>query len=391
MTDYVVRASCEPTRILSDNGIRKALALELIRITPAFDPVKDTKRIQPASLDVKLHCVDESAPINPRSGYSPFVPQGTEHTLRAGYISTIHLSELVDFGQFTPDRLRLLGVFSEARSSVRRLGGYMENHGAYFFSDQKRSHLELGNFGPNDIRCAPNDRIAQLFFTVIPYSEYLLGAGNTRAVHDYREKIQSLDTGTEVTSNEELRRLHKDGHLGVTPRLHTCNGAILVHAGDVAYRMRRVPDGIDFNKRDTYSREELLEPLFIKKGYTVKEGEHVIVETQEQFALSPHVGIRFWDNLHWSDFHNTRSMPSANIETVVGNLKMCTLTDGWIDPGYNGGFSRQPKWLTGRHIKTGDILGVGQVFHFPKGVGKEYGDAKLGSQYNKTQQTQFAK
>ncbi len=55
------------------------------------------------------------------------------------------------------------------------------------------------------------------------------------------------------------------------------------------------------------------------------------------------------------------------------------LSEGWIDPGYKGGFSRQPKWVSfegnKRIVRPGDVLGFGQVYYFPNGVERPYGTA----------------
>lgn len=179
----------------------------------------------------------------------------------------------------------------------------------------------------------------------------------------------------------------------VSPKLKTSHGRILVHASSTAYRMKKIDGGITFSKRDSYKKEDLLEPIDISKGYTVQPFEHLVIETVESFELSDNRGILFWDNLTKLVFDNNggRYKPKNRPGRFIPNLGLIHLIDGWIDPGYNGVFSRQPKWLTGRTIYPGDAIGYGQVFFFPTGVNRSYGSASLDSQYKDKTETAFAR
>lgn len=136
---------------------------------------------------------------------------------------------------------------------------------------------------------------------------------------------------------------------------------------------------VEFTERN---RKDIWEAVDISGGYTLSPYDHIVVETRENFALSGYIGIRFWDNLISPLVENMQGFSYTEREEVFAvNANLICLSDGWMDPGYKGGFSRQPKWLTGRTIRPGDEVGLGQVFYFPKGVEREYGNPELGSQY----------
>ncbi len=292
-----------PIRILSDRGIKQAIDQRLIRITPELDYEKDTERIQPATLDVKIKRIEGAEPID-NKGEFIFAPKdGEKLTMPAYLTSTIDLTELIDFGQLDPRRTSkpiYLNVMTEARSSLRRLGCYMANRGVFFFSGPEYTQLEISNFSNNDLHFQQGERVAQVFFRVDPFADYFFTQLNNLGEGRYLEsgeQIRGLNMGVEVRDKEQLRLLHKKEFIKISPKLKTENGLIKVHAGNAAFRMRRIQGGIDFSRRKGYLSEELLEPIDISKGYTIKPFEHILIETKEQLELSPHVGIRFWDNL----------------------------------------------------------------------------------------------
>ncbi|MBI4181585.1 MAG: hypothetical protein HY520_01300 [Candidatus Aenigmarchaeota archaeon] len=352
----------EPQRILSDRGIRQALAQGFLTLDPPH-PLEDA-RIQPATLDVCIRRVEESW-------------EGLlEDVLPARAVSTVYLTEAIDVGQLRGDHPRYLSVSAEARSTPRRLGAYMANHGAYFPTGPGGSELEIGNFGPNAIQIPRGERIAQLFITVRPYEddECVWGGHESSPQGD---SIRELDMGVELQDAAALRELVVRGYLEVSPALATGRGMLVVHAGEIGYRLREVGT---VSLQDV-EREDLWEPFSLGRGYLVQPNEHVVIPTQEAFTLSPSVGIRFWDNLLVQVLHRAPRQPAARAEELVKNLPLLGLTDGWLDPGYQGGFSRQPKWLTGRTVFPGQPIGYGQVFYFPRGVERPYGSAGLESRY----------
>lgn len=353
--------------ILSDKGISQAIELDMIRVNPSEDLKENTKRIQPATLDVKINEINISKPIQ-MDEYSQDISY-KKTTLQSKFISDVGLTERISISH--PEFMK---ITCEARSSIRRLGGFIPYQGNLFFSDAENSRLKIGNFSCNDIHFKEEDRLAQLFFSVSFSKDY-------ENLTEIYEQIRSLDKGIAIKKNKSLKLLHKKGFMKLSPKLKVYKGLVKVHASDKAYRMKKVDGGIDFNKRDEYCKSELLESIDISKGYTIRPFEHIIIETLEKFELSSHVGIRFWDN-----FSNQVSLKDKHF---LNNIEMYNLTDGWIDPGYNGGFSRQPKWV-GKTIYPGDVIGFGQVFYFPKGVGVVYGDEKIGSQYQHNKETKFS-
>jgi deoxycytidine triphosphate deaminase len=387
-----------PTRILSDRGIKDAISAGLIRIEPGFDPEKDRKRIQPASLDLVLDEVDETEPIkhSQQDGFNFKHAFLNRRTFPGRYVSTATLTEILWFGQLQNEQPLMLCPSMEARSSVRRLGGYIY-HPGLCITAADRTQIEIGNFSCNSMHFSQGERVAQAIFTVRPRADYLW-----TLMHDpdhipkpleIGEKVRALDMGVEVRDAAQIRMLQREGYMKITPSIKTTRGSLLVHASDTAYRMRKIDGGIDFSKRDSYPKEDLLEKIDISCGYIVQPFEHIIIETIEQMELSPNVGIRFWDNILQSMYNDRlrRKDYKHMMKDWGQNSGMISLSDGWIDPGYKGGFSRQPKWLTGRRIYPGAAIGFGQVFFFPNGVGKAYGDASLGSQYQGKGETQFAK
>jgi len=373
--------SPQPIRILSDNGIRQALDFGLIKISPKFDYRKDSDRIQPATLDVRIQQIDEVEAILPLFEKTLSHRPNYRLSLQARHISTVELTELIDFGQLSSCNFNnFFGISSEVRSSARLLGAYMARSGAYFFSDPQYSYLEIGNFSQNDIHLKKEDRIAQLFFLIFPFRDYFGIPVGEHPKNETGEKVRSLEMGVSVTDDIQLTKLVYAGYIEISPKLKSFQGKILVHANNTAYRMKNIEEDINFNKIKQYTKKELFKPVNIKHGYTVKPFEHIIIDTKENFKLTPHVGIRFWDNTFFYK-EITANSHMEDWEALYKNADFFSLTDGWIDPNYKGSFTRQPKWLTGRTIYPGDVIGFGQVFYFPEGVGKPYGEESIGSQY----------
>jgi|GEM_PF-2226201 len=371
----------QPKRILSDKGIKQAIDFGLIKTTPAFDYNADTKRIQPATLDVKAREIDEIETIDDENIIWNNNAPKDKIVLKAGSISSVNLTEFVEFNNFYGHPF-FISPTTEARSSLRVLGCFIPDHGIYFFSGPKYSQIELGNFSQNDIIIPKEERIAQILFHVNPFADRNFNIPENKNLTELGEKARSLDMGVEVWG-EHLKTLEKTGDLKVSPKLSIDDSVFVVHAGNVAYRMKKIEKGIDFSKRNDYTKDMLWEPIDISNGYTIKPFEHVMIETVEKFELSNKVGIRFWDNLSYDEIKkrcNSFSNPK-DVDILIKNTKLMWLTDGWVDPGYIGSFSRQPKWMTERKIYPGDIVGYGQVFYFPNGTGKSYGDSSLGSQH----------
>ncbi|PIN76019.1 hypothetical protein COV18_01185 [Candidatus Woesearchaeota archaeon CG10_big_fil_rev_8_21_14_0_10_37_12] len=388
-------------RILSDRGLRQAINAGLMSFTPALD-LSDDCRIQPVTIDLKFKEVEGLEPLS--RGFGDCISRGP--VLLPGQRSTVVLTEQIEFepgrqSDYTTDRELSVRGFDgryllpsiEARSSLRRLGCFVCPPNIVFNSADGLQ-FDVGNFGPNPVQLSYGDRFAQMFVFVEPYQdvaptlEHLFdGCKET----ERGSLVRSLDMGVEVSTRREFALLVKEGYLSVSPNAEFRGGRLVVHASNVAYRMKKLDKPIDFNKRDELG--DVVEPIDICRGYRVENRDHVVVETVEQLKLSPHVAIRFWDNLYgFTGEPVDRSFAHlASFADGLRNLSVIGLTDGLVDPGYEGGFSRQPKWLTGRVIHPGDILGFGQVFFFPNGVERPYGSKVLGSQYQGKERTVFSK
>jgi hypothetical protein len=128
--------------------------------------------------------------------------------------------------------------------------------------------------------------------------------------------------------------------------------------------------------------------LNLGKGHTIKPYEHIDIETAESFKLSPFVGIEFYNNPMRKFLKQVRKRPT---EEMMENLDLTAMIDGWVDPGYVGPFSRQPKWFTTSRVKPGDVIGYGRAIYFPNGVGNAYGSSTLGSQYQQAKASAISK
>lgn len=373
-----------PLEILSDRGIRQALAHGFISVKPGENI---EVRIQPASLDVCASFVDDREPFS--ADYPRL--EGSRLTLSPGMISTVSITDEVEHGSH-PTRLSkyFIGWTAEAKSTLRRLGVFAARCGAAFPPTSVGYGVELGNFNSNPIHLYPQQPIAQLLFTVRYQNPEFLPQHHEAALQELWPRIQTLDRGVELQADTQIQNIMQQGFFTVSPRLMTYGGKVLVHASSHAYRMRSLKGGIDCNKLKSYSSETLLEPISLDGGYTVKPGDHLVIETLEQLELSRHIGIRFWDNWHFADDLPQGRTHMDSLVKLMSNSHFVYLSDGWVDPGYKGGFSRQPKWLTGRTIHPGDVLGFGQVFYFEKGVEFPYGHSSLNSHHQGKKGTEIS-
>lgn len=365
-------------RYLTDTGIRQALAAGAISITPDRGVAG---RIQPATIDVCIEGIDELGHIDEE------LPT-LEARARAGKIAIpgraaarIRLTELLEPGRGYE---QLLGFLYEGRSSVRRFGMY-NPHAGLDWRFEGRSNIDLWNWSDNDIYFDPGERVSQAFVRVFPYADktYLDDPGTSEG-----DLVRSLDMGIRIERDEDLQTLLDEKLLEIDgPILHRVDGMFAVHASDEAYRFRRLRGGIDFTRREEIDKHDALEPIDIRGGHKVRKHEHIIVETLQGFRLSEYVGIHFLDSpIGLSQYmRHTQSLPIPH-----ENSHLNSLWDGWVDPGYEGGFSRQPKWMSGREIFPFDVLGWASVVYYPNGTSKLYGDPSLDSQYQGKTRTEFS-
>jgi len=366
---------------LSDRGIRQAIGQGLLR----FDPPLADNQLQPASVDIKLSHIDEIFQLEQMTGG----PCGPDVAARDGFrVPSRMYADMVctqQMGWTAPLRFR-----TELRSSLRRLSCYTPTGLTMMLRD--RLHVEMNNPGPIDIQLAENDKIAQLLFFF--YKEMDIGfheagfAGFEEIAAGY-EQLLTLDHGWTISDSKTAKRLVMDGYLEVNPCAKFERGLLRVHAGKTA-RVLRDDVRVDFSKKTDIAS-------FFKTvdlPYRFFPGEHIIVDVEERLALSPHVGIQFFDYLLGSS-RSKEFFPSSRSydpDRAIADISLLNIPDGWIDPGYVGSFSRQPKTYSpdGVMVREGDLLGHGMIIFFPNSVGRAYGDAALGSHYQGQNETRLS-
>jgi len=191
------------------------------------------------------------------------------------------------------------------------------------------------------------------------------------------EQLRELDHGWTVT---DAHWLHDVWYHAVKPKLETEFHYVVVHAGDTA-RVLSDPIDVDFAAKQSIAhafRE-------VKLPYTIKKGDHGVVDTRESFELSDHIGIHFYDN----QFGMPRGLTILEGRRPY-DFPLGGIPDGGVDPGYCGSFSRQPKtYSPGMVISLGEVLGHGVLFFFPNGTSRLYGYRELGSHYQNQKETKL--
>ena len=363
-------------RILTDRGIRQALHHGLLRVNPELRE----EQIQPATIDMCFYASEVDGPAGETAEVFVFPDKKDPNTLYSGFIHDVQLTQSLAFPRNKLLDAVYLTPTHEIRSSLRRLGVVEHHPGMYFIHySGKKPVVKVTNLSPNDIHIPYGERIVQFFIRVNPFplSEQLDGKT------ELGNLVRSLDMGLPLEDSHIVAALHGKEYT-ITPKLTLRRGFIVVHASEKAYRFRTL-GMIDFSKRQELQREHILEPVDISKGYYIQPGENLIVETQEQLDLSSRICILFIDN---PLFH---LVPGISPQEFSDNMELVSLSDGWVDPGYRGTFSRQPKWLTaGRYIEPGTPLGWGLLHYFPNGTMRPYGSSELASQYQSQEGTQFA-
>lgn len=381
-------------RILSDRGIRQAVEQGYLDIDPQIDFSNLGKRLQPCTLDLKFEEVESSFKPGTRQG--EFLDGG--HVLGSGKCSWVEFNERILFNN--PKRcfrgigseMGFFDYFLDGRSSLLRLGAVILNSGASPFSGVETI---IFNSSQNDIILEKGERICQAFIRVDPFADSY-GIPYRGQVPRTKEgdKIRSLETGVQIKIDSQLEELSKQGFMKIERKNGESyvpwKGIILMHASK-AFRTKKINGGIEFAKRDQYKKEDLLEEVDIRKKYNVQENEHLIVEVEETFDLSPHVGISILNNFvmqgvpgvpklsGYAPRKKTGDYPEDFRKSIL-NCALHSVRNSWIDPGYKGMMTGFPK-LLGKFVELGDVVGYAQVFYFPKGVERPYGSATLGSHY----------
>jgi len=360
--------------LLTDRGIREAETAGMLRL----DPELEGKQRQPASIDLKFDRIMDDEPVYIANGKFNEHISDLDDVLKPKYESDVKTTNSIVLDD-------LLMPFVELRSSMRRLGCYnlipwisatyasnAKNIGGYGMA------IEIVNYSDMGIKLRKGDRIAQLMLFFDSPSREALDDPNIyltpNASKEGYKRHLDIDHGYEVTSNSELRSLSSNGYFNVEPNLSIYKGLVAVHAGKRA-RVLKYSGFVDFSSKPKMS--EFYEE--VELPYRMKPGELIDVDTVESLHLSKHIGIVFHSEyLFKSFFANRRAIEMGKSDSLLA-LKW----DGWIDPGYSGGFSRQPKtyYRDGKTIKPGDVLGYGSVFFFPEGVERPYGSDGLESHY----------
>jgi deoxycytidine triphosphate deaminase len=387
-------------RYLNDRGILQAIDFGFINIYPSIDFSKEKTRLQPATLDMKLSHVEDTTNLTHENQRY----YQTEKTmLPARSYNEIILTEQITHNYQVPEyAVPFIFPFIEGRSSIRRLGCYVPHNGGLFMTQSQGTLVEINNYSSNNITFDADERVVQTFFGINPFKDELFKGFTTnildlytikvpdlttKQLHETFEKARSLEMGIEITTEEQLAWLVKEGYLQVRPKLISEQGTILIHASKNASTINTIEEGIIFSKRKEYV-DRLHKPLLIKKDYTIKPYEHIDIETIESFKLSEHIGIQFYNNPTRKFLDELHKNPS---QEMTDNLELTNMIDGWVDPCYEGPFSRQPKWFTNALVKPGDVIGFGKVIFYPQGVQRGYGSEELGSQYLKAKAQAIAK
>jgi len=381
-------------RLLTDRGIKKAIELDLIKITPEISE----NQIQPASLDLKVKEFWMDEPYKDIDKYEMGKTMKVKNSSKYDviYNQIVDIGSSFNFYNYESSNF-YLDFACVAKSSIRRLGCIIPNH-RLFFEDNKHSTTNISNLSPNDIIFKEDEAISQVLFFVNPwpFDEQYSVNFQDKPEFENGKKIRSLDMGIKIVEKEKFNYLYEK-EFSSKKELKFQDESILVHASERAYRLKKIGD-VEFSERKKLNDADILEPVDISKGYEIKPFEHLIIETEEDFSLSEKIGIFFMDNpvtkvinfkkgeLNEKNKYGYR----FNREEAVLNTDLIPSFDGWVDPGYKGGFTRQPKWLTeGRIVKPGMVVGYGQIFYFPNGVERTYGSKGLGSHYQKKEKMTF--
>ena len=362
---------------LSDKGIRQAIEQNVLSFTPSLSP----QQIQPASVDLHLEYIDDLFPLPvllPMFSSSKFVLP-SQGIIPAGFEATLAMTQGMRCS-------RALNSTTELRSSLRRISCHTPS-GITMLAGKNCLGVELHNSGPIDIHVSRGDKIAQLLFFFSPTFEHSMHNAGFEG-YEYGavayEQLLTLDHGVMIQTSNEARMLLRDGYFSVSPNVRFEKGMLRVHAGKTAQVLRK-------NIALTFSAKQDITSFFetVTLPYTVRSGEHVVVDTKESLNLSKHIGLHFYDYLNGTS--RGFSFSRTPQQQLLADIPLSSIPDGWIDPGYTGVFSRQPKTYSkeGVTIREGDVLGHGMIIYFPNGVERPYGSQELGSHYQNAKTTQM--
>lgn len=383
-----------PIRILSDRGIKQAIERGYLNIYPKIDLENPRDRLQPCTIDLKFQGVESNFIPGTRQG--EFSPDSKR--LISGRSSWVEFQERISFNnprrcfKGTNSETGFFGCFLDGRSSLLRLGAVILDSGASFCSGIE---AVVHNSSQNDIILETGEKICQAFIRVDPFAD-TYGIPYRGQVPKTKEgdKIRELEMGVQATSSDQLEALSQQGFMKIERKSGggyvSWEGLILMHASK-AFRTKRIEGGIEFANRSQYRKGDLLEEVNIREKYEVREGEHLIVEVEETFDLSPYVGVSVLNNFveqgfpgvpnlsGFAPYESTGNTPEDFRRSIL-NCALHNVRNSWIDPGYMGMMTGFPK-LLGKTVQVGDVVGYAQVFYFPKGVERPYGSRALDSHF----------
>ncbi len=357
--------------VLSDRGIKQAIKEGLLK----FDPVLTDEQIQPASVDLFFEKLGDYEEI----GHISLNKILKADTLSKGYVHDVITTQSV---YIEPSIISAV----ELRSSLRRLGCYvyiptlLGGFGLGTMDDGFKAGIEVVNPSSIDIKLHKGDKIAQVMFTYDAPSKEEMENEDVFFIKDKEEykKFLELDRGYMIKSTERARKLANKGYFSVSTGENFIKGFLKVHASKEAFVFK---EDLEVEFGNTKNLESLLEPVSLP--YKLKPKEHLVVNTRENLDLSDKIGIQFYNvplPVNSKEFFSNRFSYDKDLRRI---------SDGWVDPGYKGAFSRQPKtyYDKGFTIKEGDVLGYGLLVYFPNGVERKYGSEGLNSHYQNADKT----
>ncbi len=355
-----------PSLILNDRGLSKAFQNGSLK---SNTPIQDVQ-LQPASLDCKIKNVKTrpgSVALIGQFGEGQSMNQfGVPAYTRATFTLTQAFNYDSDF--FQPQVIM--------RSSLGRLGlaplcFTIEN----VYGEEPKSEVSVANFSPNDIAFRQNDRVCQIIWRLLFNGHDIKGSAQSETKRKTAANlISSLESGIEVHDDSIIYHLHKANLFSVQPELNILYGAVVLHASNEAYRMKKSGT---VKLGDT--KDDLLEAIDISNGYTPQPGEHIIVKAREYLKLSDKVAIHFIEKPVTLITGTDERASRKRFQIFSTNL----VNAAWFDPGYEGIYTAHVKNvdMLPVDIRPGDPIGFGRVFYFPKGVERSYGQKELKSKY----------
>lgn len=339
--------------VLSDRGIEEAIKIGEIQVSNQERVLsREAPLLQPASLDLVLDAdqrdrTTEPLPLLERLSNMPYADP-LQHHPEVG-------SNFVTFwpGFATKSKLDTVLRYQSSLEPILEIRSTMRRHGL-------DKLLQGGN--------TPENHSSVVIHNMVDFPVSVeIGSKLCQAIwkrkNEERKAAQVRDLnpgeGYIVTKDEEIHALVQSGEIYIDGRTAMVqDGMLCFYAGtrEARNKSRHVIITKD-------NRKHGVEMTYDEKDtHIFNAGEFIEIETNRKMGLSGRVAIQ------------VQSLPEDGEVRGVG----------WIDPGYQGPFSIQPKtYEPEKHIKAGQLVAVGRVMFFPHGVRRAYGSTEVGSQYHK--------